>query len=172
MGNTIPPYPSRRYGSMIRLAFDKIGESLMPTLAVNAFGKINPQVTKMMEQFNKGFYGFMPAEVFTPNVNLYETDTEYQVCVDLAGVEKEKIDIVVIDSRLHIHGSRAVPPCPAPQDCGDREPRMRVHVMEIDHGSFAREVELPEDVHKDRITAKYNDGLLWIQLPKKIVPNL
>ena len=139
----------------------------MPTIvAVNQFGNMNPQVTKMMEQFNKGYYGFMPSEVFTPNVNLYETDHEYQVCVDLAGVDKEKIDIVVIDNRLTIRGNRAVPPCPTPP-CNDREAqKIRVHLMEIDHGAFAREVELPENVHKDKITAKYTDGLLWIQLPK------
>jgi len=139
----------------------------MPTIvAVNQFGNMNPQVTKMMEQFNKGYYGFMPSEVFTPNVNLYETDHEYQVCVDLAGVDKEKIDIVVIDNRLTIRGNRAVPPCPT-RPCNDREAqKIRVHLMEIDHGAFAREVELPENVHKDKITAKYTDGLLWIQLPK------
>ena len=139
----------------------------MPTLvAAGPFGNLNPQVTKMMEQFNKGYYGFMPSEVFTPNVNLYETDSEYQVCVDLAGVDKDKIDIVLIDQRLQIRGNRAVPPCPAP--CNEPEnQRVRVHLMEIDHGAFAREVELPEDVQKDKISAKYNDGMLWIQLPKK-----
>ena len=142
----------------------------MPTLvAANPFGNFNPQVTKMMEQLNKGYYGFMPSEVFTPNVNLYETDNEYQVCVDLAGVEKDKIDIVVVENRLTIRGNRPVPPCPVPQDCtdADHQQRIRVHLMEIDHGAFAREVELPDNVHKDKITAKYVDGLLWIQLPKK-----
>jgi HSP20 family molecular chaperone IbpA len=39
--------------------------------------------------------------------------------------------------------------------------------MEIDHGSFCREVELPHDVARDRISAVYRDGLLWIELPKK-----
>lgn len=141
----------------------------MPTLvAANPFSNFNPQVTKMMEQLNKGYYGFMPSEVFTPNVNLYETDHEYQVCVDLAGVDKDKIDIVLVDQRLTIRGNRIVPPCPMPQESRDSEQqRMRVHLMEIDHGAFAREVELPENVHKDRISARYVDGLLWIQLPKK-----
>jgi HSP20 family protein len=140
----------------------------MPTLvAANPFGNLNPQVTKMMEQFNKGYYGFMPSEVFTPNVNLYETDNEYQVCVDLAGVDKDKIDIVVIDQRLQIRGNRVVPPCPLPPGLEPDNQKIRVHLMEIDHGAFAREVELPENVFKDRITAKYTDGLLWIQLPKK-----
>ena len=39
--------------------------------------------------------------------------------------------------------------------------------MEIDHGSFCREVELPNDVANDKIIATHRNGLLWIELPKK-----
>jgi HSP20 family molecular chaperone IbpA len=45
--------------------------------------------------------------------------------------------------------------------------RISVHLMEIDHGAFCREVELPDDVHRDRIVASHRNGLLWIELPKK-----
>lgn len=139
----------------------------MPPSAAGPFSNFSPQVSKMMEQLSKGYYNFLPSELFTPNVNLYETETDYQVCVDVAGVEKDKIDIVVVDNRLTIRGSRPVPPCPTPP-CPDPETvRLRVHLMEIDHGAFAREVELPNDVIKEKITAKYTDGLLWIELPKK-----
>src|SRR5215212_4410837 len=139
----------------------------MPIDVAGPFGNMSPQMSKMLEQWQKGYYNFLPSETWQPNVNLYETEHDYQVCVDLAGVEKEKIDIVVVDQRLTIRGTRPVPPCPTPP-CPDPETgRMRVHLMEIDHGAFSREVELPEDVIKDRISAKYIDGLLWIELPKK-----
>ena len=138
----------------------------MPTVTVaGPFGNFNPQVSRMMEQLTKGYYGFLPSEVFTPNVNLYETETSYQVCVDLAGVDKDKLDIVVVEQRLTIRGNRPVPPCP--EQGSDEHIRMRVHLMEIDHGAFSREVELPHDVIKEGINAKYVDGLLWIELPKK-----
>jgi HSP20 family molecular chaperone IbpA len=42
--------------------------------------------------------------------------------------------------------------------------------MEIDHGPFARNVELPSDVHHEQISASYRNGLLWIEIPKKLVP--
>ena len=73
----------------------------MPVTVAGSFSNFNPQVNKMMEQLSKGYYGFMPSEVFTPNVNLYETETQYQVCVDLAGVEKDKIDIMTPASLGH-----------------------------------------------------------------------
>lgn len=146
----------------------------MPSQTVaGPFSNVTPQVARMMEQLTKGYYGFMPSEVWTPNVNLYETEAAYHVCVDLAGVEKDKIDITLQDQRLHIRGSRPVPQCLAAKaeaeaaSHGSEQARLRVHLMEIDHGAFAREVELPLDVIQEAISAKYVDGMLWIELPKK-----
>jgi len=115
----------------------------------------------------KGFYSFFPHQTWTPTVNLYETDGAYLICVDLAGVEKGKIDIEVVEQRVTIKGNRAVPAC-ADTDAVAGRPRTRLHLMEIDHGPFAREVELPQNVQRDLIGAKYTDGMLWIELPKRM----
>jgi HSP20 family protein len=122
---------------------------------------LSRQASKMMEQIQKGF--FYPSESWTPNVNLYETATSYLVCVDLAGVDKEKIDVEVADQRLKLRGARAVPTCDPPESAGEK---VRVHLMEIDHGAFTREVEIPADADRQRIKATYRNGLLWIELPK------
>jgi HSP20 family protein len=120
----------------------------------------------------KGYYSFFAHQAWTPNVNLYELPGAYLVCVDLAGVEKQKIDIEVIELRLILKGTRSVPTSvpeemaegktSAAEDC----PRPRLHLMEIDHGPFVREVELPQNVQRDLIHARYIDGMLWIELPK------
>src|SRR3982750_550833 len=73
------------------------------------FGHMARQMGKMMEQLQKGYYNFCPSDTWTPNVNLYETGGSYLVCVDLAGVDKEKIDVEVVDQRLKLRGARAVP---------------------------------------------------------------
>jgi HSP20 family protein len=124
------------------------------------------QVSKMLEQMQKGYYSFLPSETWQPNVNLYETDDSYMVCVDLAGVEKDKIELEVIEQRLILKGSRPVPSCPTKDEHPEQQ-RIKVHLMEIDHGAFAREVELPVNIARERISARYIDGLLWIELPKK-----
>jgi HSP20 family protein len=122
--------------------------------------------SKILEQLqNKGYYGFFSNENWTPNVNLYETEAAYLVCVDLSGVEKEKIDIEVVDGRLRMSGNRVVPMWT--DATVTTNVRIRMHLMEIDHGSFARDVELPQDVHHEQINARYRDGMLWIELPKK-----
>jgi HSP20 family protein len=129
--------------------------------------------SRILEQIqSKGYYGFYPNENWTPSVNLYEIEAAYLVCVDLAGVEKNKIDIEVEGNRLRLRGNRAVPTSKQNGDAeaptgAPHQARLRVHLMEIDYGPFARDVELPNDVRHDAINAKYLDGLLWIELPKK-----
>src|SRR6267378_1606686 len=73
------------------------------------FGNMVRQMGKMMDQLQKGYFNYCPAETWTPAVNLYENEIGYIVCVDLSGVEKEKIDLVVADGQLKLRGQRAVP---------------------------------------------------------------
>jgi HSP20 family protein len=125
------------------------------------FQNVARQTNKLMEQLHKGF--FYPGENWTPSVNLYETANSYLVCVDLAGVDKEKIDVEVADRRLKLRGARAVPSYAPPLD---PQEKLKVHLMEIDHGAFTREVEIPADADRHKISATYRNGLLWIEIPK------
>jgi HSP20 family protein len=134
------------------------------TLPESSFGNLARQMSRLSDQI-KGFYGYCPGETWMPAVNLYENETDYVVCVDLAGIDKEKIDLSVVDNRLRIRGTRPVPSHPdLPEDA--RQGRWRVHLMEIDNGAFYREVELPPDIRRDRIKAAHRNGLLWIEIPK------
>jgi HSP20 family protein len=156
----------------------------MPTLAAAdpSFSNIARQANKLMEQMQKSYFSYCPSETWTPSVNLYETAESYLVCADLAGVDKEKIDVEVVEQVLKLKGTRTVPTyedaagntVPPTGPAGGATPggatgeqrRVRIHLMEIDHGSFCREVELPEDVDRERIAANYRNGMLWIELPK------
>src|SRR5579862_7749723 len=73
------------------------------------FGNIKRQMNKLMDQMQKGYFPFSPGETWTPNVNLYENDISYIVCVDLAGVVKEEIDLQLDKNMLRLRGSRPVP---------------------------------------------------------------
>jgi HSP20 family protein len=129
------------------------------------FSHLGRRASKISEQMmQKGYFNFIPSESWSPNVNLYETDQAYVVCVDLAGVDKEKIDVEVHENQLTLKGAREVPMQCGPDENAARRPR--VHLMEIDHGAFSRTVELPQDVVRDKITAQYLNGMLWIEIPK------
>ena len=140
----------------------------MPTLQLSEppFSHLGQPVRKMIDKLSQNYSNFYAGEAWTPNVNLYETDDAYVVCVDLAGVSKEKIDVEVTDQTLSLKGHRHVPTDFDPE-CVEGKGRCKVHLMEIDHGGFSRQVELPEDVAKEKICANYRNGLLWIELPKK-----
>jgi HSP20 family molecular chaperone IbpA len=43
---------------------------------------------------------------------------------------------------------------------------VRVVAMEINHGQFEREVEVPAGYDPRRITTEWENGLLWIFLPR------
>ena len=142
------------------------------------YGSLRREMDELFDRFGTSSPAL--ARGAFPALNLYETEAEYLVCVDLAGVDKDKIDITVHDQRLTLRGHRVVP---TPEDVlaatagddhlvgvhpeGQPTRRVRVHVMEIDHGALCREVELPHDVHQEQINARYLNGVLWIQLPKK-----
>lgn len=130
------------------------------------FSKFTRQAGKLLESVNQGYYGFCHADqTWVPNVNLYETGSSYRVCVDLAGVDKEAIDITLREGSLVIRGHRPVPRSPVASRSGGS--RARVHRMEIDYGPFVREVELPAGVDQEAISANYRNGLLWIEIPKR-----
>ena len=143
------------------------------TASDSQFSNVQRQMQRLMEQMQKGFFNFCPSETWTPNVNLYENDTAYIVCVDLAGVDKDTINVFVLEQKLMLRGTRLVPMMPeeervAPPPGGMRQgPKLRVHLMEIDNGPFCREVELPADVVHEQIIATHRNGLLWIEIPKK-----
>lgn len=128
------------------------------------FGSLPRQARPAEDRKRSQNFGFCTNETWTPDVNLYETDACYLVCVDLAGVDKDKIEVLSEDHALRIRGHRTAP-CP-PEYNEAQKRKLRVHLMEIDYGAFSRVVELPEDVDDRKIEAVHRNGLLWIEMPK------
>lgn len=131
-------------------------------LAPDEFSSLIRQMNQVMDNMmGRQYFGFSPTDAFRPAVNLYETEQSFLVCVDLAGMYLKDIDVQVDKSQLIIRGTRTSPVAP------EGAKALAVHLMEIDHGSFCRTVEIPASVNEKQITAAYADGLLWVTLPKK-----
>jgi HSP20 family protein len=97
-----------------------------------------------------------------PAINAYRCDKCIRVCVDLAGVERSRIDLTVEPERLILRGVRDVP---EPTHAEGRA--VQLLAMEIDYGPFEREVRLPVSVDIEKVHAEQRNGLLWISLPLK-----
>ncbi len=98
---------------------------------------------------------------WTPAVDCSEDDANFYIVVALAGVCPQAIDVQPHDDVLTISGTR-----PSPSIC-DPQGSVRVHAMEIDHGRFTRDLPIPDQADIEAVSAVYEQGLLWITLPKK-----
>ncbi len=113
-----------------------------------------------MDQTQSSFWRYCATAQWEPSINICESAGAYHVAVDLAGMRREDIDVQVREGRLVMRGQR---PLPRPDLPGEQ---LRMHHMEIEHGAFCRELDLPGDVASQEIAAHYKDGILWIDLPK------
>ncbi len=106
-------------------------------------------------------FSSLPArETWQPAVNAYRCSECLVICVDLAGVDRKRVDLQLEPRRLLVRGYRQ-----APEPENTEHKPVQVLVMEIDYGPFEREVRLPMDVDPERVTAEQRNGLLWIYLP-------
>jgi len=92
-----------------------------------------------------------------PATDVYETDTEVVVLVDMAGISGAEIDLEIDGRVLHLQGERR--PLQG-------RPGMTYSQIEITHGMFRRDLLLPAEVNAEEAAATYNDGILEVVLPK------
>jgi HSP20 family protein len=98
------------------------------------------------------------APTWTPAVDVYETDTDLVVVLDLAGVDAEQTEVHTESNLLTIRGVR--------RERHVGESRM-YHALEIPYGRFERSIRLPAGLDTQGAQASYRDGLLEIVLPKR-----
>lgn len=115
--------------------------------------------TQQGTSFHLASYHFAPP-TWQPAINAYRCEKGIRICVELAGVDRETIDLRVEPYRVVIRGNREVP---EPKDPEGRP--LEMLAMEIDYGPFERSVELFDEVDVGKVHAEQKEGLLWIHLP-------
>jgi HSP20 family molecular chaperone IbpA len=96
------------------------------------------------------------SRLWRPPTDIYETEKDYVVLVEIAGMRQKEFSILFDKKKLSIRGSRQ-----------DSKERKAYHQMEIAYGEFATEIEVPVAVEVSAIEATYSDGFLKVLLPKK-----
>ena len=94
---------------------------------------------------------------WTPNTDVYETPDNLVVKMEIAGIEKDDLEITLNDRLLLVRGHRKDP-------CRQRPCSFRQ--MEIDYGYFERRIVIPRSVDGSRVRAQFQNGFLHIELPK------
>lgn len=98
----------------------------------------------------------------TGAVNVSEDDEKYTIEVNIAGMNKEDVDISVDDGYLKIKGH-------VEEKVEDKD--KNYYRSEFKSESFERSFQLPENFSElDEITASAKEGILVIELPKRELP--
>ncbi len=90
-----------------------------------------------------------------PPTDVYERDDSVAVRVEIAGMNESDFSISLDQNILAIRGVRA-----------DLNERRAYYQMEINFGEFLTAIEIPVPVDIEHVQAEYQNGFLWVFLPK------
>jgi HSP20 family protein len=93
--------------------------------------------------------------VWNPPTDVYETESNLTIRVEVAGMRDEDFDVAIEKNILMIGGTRP-----------DQNERRAYHQMEIMYGKFEIAIQLPVALDIDSARAEYKDGFLTIIFPK------
>jgi HSP20 family protein len=108
------------------------------------------------EWFDNG--GFTGRNMNAPAVNITEHKDEYMVSLAVPGMKKDDFKIDVDGNMLTISSEK--------EESKDEKDKKFTR-KEYNYSSFSRTFTLPEEINKEKIEAKYEDGVLKISLPRR-----
>jgi HSP20 family protein len=97
-----------------------------------------------------------PGIVFTPAVDIFETEKELTLLADMPGVKSDNLTIALNKNVLTMSGEVEAPE-------GENETDV---IMEYDTGKYFREFTLSNEIDQTKIYAMLKDGVLRLTLPK------
>jgi HSP20 family protein len=95
------------------------------------------------------------SSIWTPPTDVFETEENFVVKVEVAGMREDDFEVSVEERILIIRGQRP-----------DVNERRAYHQMEIRFGKFEITLSLPSGIDLDKAVAEYKEGFLSILFPK------
>ena len=119
---------------------------------------LQDQVIRLFEDhFTRDRSGPADLATWAPPADIYETENELVLKVDLPDVEEEDIDVRIENNMLTIRGERKF------EKNVNEDNYLRV---ERAYGSFMRSFSLPNTVSSENIRAEYRNGVLTLHMAK------
>lgn len=94
-----------------------------------------------------------------PLADIRESADTMTVKIELAGMSEEDIEVTVYEDALVVGGER--------RDDSEHS-ECFYHEAQICYGPFRVEVLILSPFDQDRVQARYENGFLWVDLPKKV----
>ena len=96
-------------------------------------------------------------DVRAPAVDVFEEKDDIVVKAEIPGMDKENIQVNLTDHTLTIKGEKKKE---------EEVMEENYYRSERSYGSFFRTLELPRDVHADKVKATFKNGVLEVRMPK------
>jgi len=98
----------------------------------------------------------IPARVFLPTADIYETQDALTVILEMPGVEKSNVDVRVEDGILEVEGRLDL----------SKYQGLQALYTEYNIGHYSRSFQLSSRIDQNKIGAELKDGVLSLTLPK------
>jgi HSP20 family protein len=95
---------------------------------------------------------------FVPAVDVYEDEHKVTLKLEIPGIKQEDVDVRLENNTLTVRGER---------NFEKEEKEENFHRIERRYGSFARSFSLPTTLDSEKIQAKYENGVLKIEIAKR-----
>lgn len=126
------------------------------------------EIDRLFDSFARGF-GFpslrlgrqlapsLEAALLKPSLDLSASEKEYTVTVELPGVEREDVGLQLEGDTLMIRGEKKHE---------EKESKKDFYRVERSYGSFQRMLTLPQDADTESIQARFEKGVLTVDIPR------
>jgi HSP20 family protein len=98
------------------------------------------------------------SSTWRPLADIREAAEYIMVTIELAGMKEEEIEVTLYEDALVISGER--------RNESEQQENAYYHQAQIHYGPFRVEVLISVPIERDAVTARYENGLLWVTLPK------
>lgn len=115
-------------------------------------------VNSLFRDFNEGTASPQTAASFVPAVDVYEDKEKVVLKLEVPGIEEKDLDVRLENRTLTVKGERKFE---------NEEKEENFQRIERRYGSFYRAFTLPSTVDTENVAAKYNAGVLKLELKKK-----
>jgi len=115
------------------------------------------RVNSLFRDFNDGESSLTTTN-FIPAVDIYEDEKRIVLKLEVPGIPEKDLDVTVENNTLVVKGERKFE---------KEEKEENFHRIERRYGSFSRAFTLPTSVETESIDAKYENGVLKLELKKK-----
>lgn len=122
------------------------------------FRRMDREMGELMDRFfREDDFWAVPEQAFAPSVDIAETDKGYEVKMDLPGIDPKDVTVEMREGSLWVSGERKE----------EKEEKGKTfHRVERHYGAFRRVIPLELPVDREKVEAKYHDGVLKIHLVK------